>query len=78
MRRWVIKLYFNNETPHLSSVTLKDVSNFIKTSKAKNGGVKIHKTLPVEAWLLDIALSKAINMEQLLINATITQGAVNE
>ena len=64
MRTWKICMRFDDGTTHLLSVTLPDIAAFIKESIAKNGGVKKHTTLPIDAWLVDVVFDKAMEGHQ--------------
>lgn len=62
MRKWKIKLQFENELVHFTSFTLAEVATFIKITKIKNHGAKIHKTLPIDTWLVDMTFDVAQNI----------------
>lgn len=74
-RQWKICMHFDNGTTHLLSVKLSDVAAFIKKSTAKNKGVKMHTTLPLNSWLVDIVFDKAAEDYPIarLMDATISQ-----
>lgn len=59
MRRWKIKLQFENGLTHLTSFTLVDVAAFIKETKVKNNGINVHRTLPIDTWLIDMVFGIA-------------------
>lgn len=61
LRKWKVKLQFENGLIHLTSFTLTDVATFIKATKIKNHGVRIHKTLPIDVWLIDMVFDVAQN-----------------
>lgn len=58
--KWRIRMHFDSGTEYYFSVTLPDIAAFIKTSVAKNNGVKKHTTLPIDAWLVDLVFDKAM------------------
>ena len=62
MRRWKIKLKFENGLTHLTSFTLTDIAAFIKNTKFRNHGVEMHKTLPIDIWLVDMVFDTAKNI----------------
>jgi hypothetical protein len=47
---------------HFTSFTLVEIAAFIKATKIKNHGVKIHKVLPIDIWLVDMVFDAAQNI----------------
>ncbi len=73
-RRWKIKMRFGSGLTHLASFDLIDISEFITHTKNDNDGVKIHDTLPLDLWLIDMVFDKATQVcpDTDLIDATIS------
>lgn len=72
MRKWKIKLQFENGRTHFDSFTLTDIAALIKDSKNKE---KAHQTLPLDKWIVAMVFDKATHTCPIaeLTNASIIQ-----
>ena len=75
MRKWKVKLKFENGMTNFTSFTLVDVGTFIKDSRVKNNGRKKHRSVPINRWLISMVFDKAIHTHPIaeLVSATILQ-----